>query len=267
MTVVFPQEFKAAVFCNLFIFILVNLILSACGGKSEHKKEDFVPTLETIDYQKNYFKEAEHFEYSVKYGFMKGGFVNIDVDTALHVKKDRVCYIVEIVGEAVGLADRINDFKDVFTSYVDTTNYLPVVFKRDIKENKFVKKDATFFNRETLEAICVEKNTQNPDSIKITKISENMQDIISAYFLLRNLDLNRKKVGDTIIVDVFFDNEAFNLKMKIMKRDKIRSRLGERNCLLIAPIIPDNPLLRTETPIVAWISDDEDRIPLRLKVL
>lgn len=254
----YQLEFK------LILVLLLTFELS-CTNTKEGLKENFIPTPDTISlkYSKNFFKDFEYFEYSVKYGFIHGGQIKIYVDTNLHTLNHKPCYKIELIGYAKGIVGRFNDFHDKITSFVDTGTLQSVAFVRDLKENKYVKKDITYFDRENLHAICFENKINYVDTLK-TSISSSIQDILSAYFLLRNLKFNKNN-NDTITVDVFWDNQAYNLKCRVLRSEKIYTEIGEKNSIVIYPILPDNQLLRGETPIQAWISNDEDKIPLKVK--
>jgi len=56
--------------------------------------------------------------------------------------------------------------------------------------------------------------------------------------------------------------------MKYLGKERLRTKLGKIKAYKFSPIIPHtkNSVLSDENPILTWISADEYRIPLKIKV-
>ncbi len=247
-----------------FSIVLSLLSLIACSN-GDGSTEYFVPSKDVIGYQHNYYNKHEIIKYVAHYGLVKAGAITIQVDTALHAINKKICYKTTFEGKAIGSINWFNNINDVFTSFVDTSTKLPVLFIRNIRENKFKKVEKSSFYHDQLKVVVHELKTNKPDSIKEFAISNKMEDMISAYFLLRNVDFSNIKVNDSLSMDVFLENKSYNFKFKYLRKEKLKTKVGIFNSIVLAPIMPSNDFLRTENPIQAWLSDDDRRIPLKVK--
>ena len=52
--------------------------------------------------------------------------------------------------------------------------------------------------------------------------------------------------------------------MKFLGREVIKTKIGEINSLLFAPEIPKNKLFKEEDAVKFWLSDDKNKVPLKL---
>jgi hypothetical protein len=49
------------------------------------------------------------------------------------------------------------------------------------------------------------------------------------------------------------------------KREVIETKAGSFKSVVFRPVMPDNTIFEGEDAILAWISDDENKIPLKVK--
>jgi hypothetical protein len=89
--------------------------------------------------------------------------------------------------------------------------------------------------------------------------------MITSYFQLRKIDFEKYSANDTLKLDVFVENNSYNLKFLLKTREELKTKIGKYKTIVLVPIVPDNELFRGEEPVSIWISDDENRIPLKLK--
>ena len=56
---------------------------------------------------------------------------------------------------------------------------------------------------------------------KTFSVPEEVQDIVSSFYYLRNHPkIDKLKVGESIAIDMFFDNETTKFKLKFLGREK-----------------------------------------------
>jgi hypothetical protein len=55
------------------------------------------------------------------------------------------------------------------------------------------------------------------------------------------------------------------LKVIYTGKETIQTSIGKIPCLRIRPVMPKNSLFDGENSILCWISDDKNRIPIRLQ--
>ncbi len=92
-----------------------------------------------------------------------------------------------------------------------------------------------------------------------------MQDMLSAFYYLRNLDLDKIKIGDEIAIDLFFDSEMYPFKLKFLKNEIIKTKFGKIKTWKIRPIVQKGRVFEENESLTIWITDDDNKIPIRIK--
>ncbi len=234
-------------------------------GCSPDKEILFIPSDQYLIHTHNYYKDAEHFEYSAHYGLAQIGSLTLDCPKVLYRIDSTACYHVIAKAKLTGLAGGLTTLEDSWDSFIDTNTLLPKKFSRDLKENKYKKKEYTTFNRLAKQAI-VHDTTGGEDKINTFEITEQIQDMLSVYYLFRNVPFYELVEGDTLKMDVFLEQARYNIKIKYLGKEQIKTKYGKLSSFIIAPLMPENKVLQGEYPVKAWISDDERKIPLKAQV-
>ena len=213
------------------------------------------------------FDLGEVMKFKVHYGFVNAGEAVMTIDKKIHQYNNRPCYKMEVEGRSVGFFDLITTIRDTWGSYVDTATLVPYKFYRDIREAKYRKKETTLFKRDIDSAFVydLDKKTNAVKKVKKYKTPENVQDMVSGYYFMRTFDFDEIAKGEIVTIPGFFEDEVYNLKVRFLGREELDTRIGKFTALKLAPIMPKNSLFEGEDSIVAWISDDDKRIPLKIK--
>lgn len=244
--------------------VLVLALIVGCGKKNG-KSEQFIPSIPIITTTINHYQKAETIKYTAKLGLVKAANIILQTDEVLTDIKDTKCYKVALTGELDGTVDLFSELNDTFYSYVDTHTFKPKLFIRNLQENSYKKLEYNYFDFETRKLTSIHKKTTNADSIKNYDISENINDLITSYFQLRKIDFDKYASNDTLRIDVFIENASHNLKFLLKKREEIKTKVGRFKTIVLVPIVPPTDFFRGEEPVSIWISDDEKRIPLKMK--
>ena len=94
----------------------------------------------------------------------------------------------------------------------------------------------------------------------------NIQDVISGYYFLRTIDFSKFAIGQTVSSPLFFDEDLYQMKIKFAGRGIVHTKFGKMRVLKLNPILPKNDLFKGENAIRIWISDDKNRVPLKIEV-
>jgi hypothetical protein len=73
------------------------------------------------------------------------------------------------------------------------------------------------------------------------------------------------KSKDTIRLRGIFENKTYDFKILYLGKEIVKTKFGKINSFIISPIMPENSLFRGENPIKMWISNDSNRIPLKVE--
>lgn len=237
------------------------LVVGAAGMRkdAETKLEQFIPKeikLDVLPDQKNIaFKEGEILTYRMHYGSLNAGVAVLEVKPDLLDVNGRKVYHIVGNGFTIGSADWFFKVRDRYETYMDKSALLPWMFVRRVDEGGYKFSQDYMFNHYT-------KKVDIGNGEKMD-IPVGIQDMISAFYSARNLDLSNAKAGDIFSLDCFVDKEVWPLKIKFLGKDEIKTDLGKFRCLKFAPIVQKGRVFKKDEDLLVWISDDLNHIPMR----
>lgn len=213
------------------------------------------------------FDEGEVIKYRVHYGFVTAGEATMVVDKKIHHLNRRACYKIDVFGRTTGMADKLYGIDDNWGTFLDTAAVVPHKAYRYIKEGKYRKNEVVNFYQLEQRAVVNKLHKENK-KIKETKdveVPRNVQDMVSGYYFLRTLDYSKLYEGQVLQVDAFFDDEVYDFKVRFLGREEIKTKIGDRQAVVLQPLMPENDLFQGEDPIKVWVSDDKQKIPLKIR--
>ena len=153
--------------------------------------------------------------------------------------------------------------EDNYESYFDKLTNKPFQYVRKIDEGGYTKNQEGFFNQDT-NKILIKDYKNNTE--KTINVSENVQDIVSTFYFLRNHPaVNSIKVNEYIAVDMFFDDEITKFKLKFIGREDIDTKFGTVPTMIFRPLVQSGRVFKEEESLTVWITDDDNKIPVRIK--
>ena len=208
------------------------------------------------------FKSGEWFRFKMSYsGWMKAGEATLEIKDSYHNEKP-VFHVVG-KGKTTGAISWFFKVRDRYESYIDKETNLPYRFIRDINEGGHTKNLEIEFDHENQKAHVnnIKKNKQSSHDIEL-----NVQDMVSAFYYLRNnYDTSDIKPGDEVNLNMFFDFENYNFKLKFLGRETLRTKFGKVKTLKFRPYVLAGRVFKEEESLTLWVSADKNKIPLRIK--
>ncbi len=211
----------------------------------------------------------ERFVYRIHYGWIDIASAVILTEKTPYTIHEKSCCKVDILAETKGIVKMINQVKNHWGAYLDIKFYQPCQFYRYIQEGKYRKNEIVYFDHKHRKIIV--KNLDKHDKNKIVDVqqypmqAQEMHGIISASWKLRQLDYTALKVNERIIFNIFFDHETSIFQAKFLGKENLKTKIGIYPTYVFAPVIPQNKVFRKKNPIKIWISDDAERIPLKIQ--
>ncbi|TAH24945.1 MAG: DUF3108 domain-containing protein [Cytophagales bacterium] len=205
----------------------------------------------------------EYIAYRVHYGFINAGEAKMQIDDKLYLINNKICHKAFVMGATSGPFDMAMRIRDSWATYLDTASRTPQRAIRDIAENKYRLREYTNYDYANNQLTIEREGSEKP--AVCYKVPNDVQDIVSGFFYLRNIDFNKKRIGDTISMNAFLDNKLYLFKVRFTAREKIDSKFGEINCIKLNPIMEKNGLFEDGNSISFWISDDLNKIPIRIE--
>ncbi len=204
---------------------------------------------------------GEWFKFRVHYGIINAGYATLEVKEA--VKKNKKVFHVIGKGQTTGMSRFFFKVEDLYESYIDKVTGNPYQFVRKIDEGGYKKNQEGFFNH-TSDQVLVKDYKRNTE--KKFSIPNNTQDIMSAFYYLRNHpSVNKLKIGEAIAIDMFFDDETTKFRLKLIGREDINTKFGIVSTMVFRPLVQTGRIFKEEESLTVWISDDNNKIPIRIK--
>ena len=236
------------------IFFLFSAIMSMCSlaqsvtqdGSAEHS-----------------FISGEQLKFNLNYGWFNVGSASLQVSDTIVYGAD--CYQVEIVGQTAGFLSLFTRVDDTWGAFIEKSDLLPLVSYSDIKEGNYTRRDEVFFDKQAhrIKVDKIRRNKKNPT--KYFDYQGEMNDLMSGYLKLRNIDFNELRPSDTIKFKAFYDEIFYDFGLIYKGKKLLKSKVGKQMAHQVQPILPENDIFRGEAPITAWISADKDQLPLKIE--
>ena len=207
------------------------------------------------------YDTGEWFKFRIHYGFINAGFATLEIKEA--IRENKKVYHAIGKGYTVGMSRLFFKADDTYESYFDKVTNKPYQYVRKIDEGGYTKDQEGFFNQAINKVVVKDYKNKTEKTISVT---ENVQDIISTFYFLRNHpNIDKLKVGESIVVDMFFDDEVFKFKLKFIGKEDIETKFGTVPTMIFRPIVQSGRVFKEEESLTVWISDDDNKIPIRIK--
>jgi hypothetical protein len=202
------------------------------------------------------FTVGESLSYGVYYGPVRAGTAEISVPSWEYVD-GRKCYRIEFSLKSAKFFDVFYKVRDRYLTILDAQGLFPWRFEQHIREGGYKHDFVAWFDQSEHTAMT---SDGGPYQIK-----PYTQDIVSVFFYARTLDFTHLKIGEKIHFENFYDNKVYPLDVKYLGQQDVETKAGKFHCQIIEPIIVEGGLFRTKGRIVAWLSDDKQRIPVKIQ--
>lgn len=206
------------------------------------------------------YKNGEWLNFKLSYsGWIKAG------KASLTLKEDKLneLYHVKAIGKTTGPIKWFFKVEDYYQSYFSKKTGLPKKFIRKINEGGHTKNLTIDFDQTTNKAIV---NNIKKNSVKEFVTKPNVHDMLSVFYFLRNnYSLDQIKKSKDLSVDMFFDSENYEFKMKFLGIETINTKFGKIKCIKLRPFVQSGRVFKAKESLTLWISADKNKIPIRIK--
>jgi len=203
------------------------------------------------------FKQGEVLTYRMHYGMLNAGVAILEVKPDLIEVSGRKVYHIVGSGYTIGSTDWFFKVRDRYETYMDKDAMLPWLFVRRVDEGGYKFSQDYAFNHYT-------KKVDIGNNEKFD-IPAGIQDMVSAFYSARSMDLSNAKPGDLFSITCFVDKEIWPLKIKFIGKETIDTDIGKYRCLKFRPIVQKGRVFKKEEDLNVWISDDDNHLPMRVK--
>lgn len=188
----------------------------------------------------------------------------LNAGTATFIIRDSVfenqkLYHAVAQANTIGLADKLFEVRDVYESFFNAENNQTFLAIRNISEGKYrYYNEVRYYYNE--KKVISQKSGEH-------EVPENIFDMLGAFYYFRQSMVSRiKKIGDELILDTYFADEIFPLKMRYVGDEKIKTKLGEFNTMKFSPVVEPGRIFDSEDDVTIWISKDKNYIPVQIRI-
>jgi len=240
----------------MFLFGLPQFATNTTAPKSE----DLL-----CEPQNNTFKAGEELTYKLYYNW-----------NFIWLSAGEVVFKVEDIGDQYKFTARGKTYSsydwffkadDYFESIVDKTTLLPVIFKRDIKENKYRYYEKIEFDRNGNQLKSWTGKSESTARLTNHQVQGCMRDVLAMVYAVRVQDFESLKSGSHVPVNLFLDNKNYSLNIKYMgKREEKRIHtMGKQKAYHLSPETIAGTVFKEKDRMNIWASADQNKIPLLIE--
>jgi hypothetical protein len=197
------------------------------------------------------FSNGELLAYDIGWSFVKGGYV------ILTATPDPARRTLRLGAKALsrGFVSTFYRMRDYAISTVDARGLYPLFFEEHLREGKRYRADKCFLFDQAAHKLHLRDRTLDLPAFT--------NDYLSVLYLART---RRFAPGDTFMLPFFVDGRVHRLVFSCVKRETADFNGKKVKCLVVLPRPADDKgEFNRKKRLEIWFSDDEYRLPLRIK--
>lgn len=173
-------------------------------------------------------------------------------------------------GRTVGTAGSLFSVNDTYHSWIDAQTLRPSRMTSDIVEQNY-KMTATYtYDWRTMQVSNVRRSTRWEGERRATFAlpSERSGDAMSLLYKMRAIDVTALPTGSSNTISLVLSDDAKPIVFRFLGRERLKiRRLGTFRALKFSCTMAtsDGSTYEEGMSFVAWFSDDDNKIPLRIE--
>ena len=169
---------------------------------------------------------------------------------------ERPVYHIVGDGKTYNFYDKFYKVRDKYESYIDTATLQPFKFVRNVYEGGYKTYENITFIKTTNTAVTTSG---------VFKIPPCIQDVLSSVYYARNIDYSKLHVNDKIPFSMFLDNQVYNLYIRYLGKETIKTKYGKFRAIKIKPLLIQGTIFEGGEKMTVWVSDDKNHVPVRIE--
>lgn len=196
---------------------------------------------------------GEKMEFSIDYGIINAGDGSLEV-VGVGDFAGRTVYRIESKANSNRFFSSIYKVRDKVVSYIDVQTQESLYFYKRLREGDYKKTVEITFDQAAGKAVYADGHTI--DTVP------GVQDVLSAFFYVRSLDLAPGKVYS---VPAHSSGKTYDLKVVVHGREEIEVKAGRFDCFVVEPMLEGDGLFKHEGKLTMYITADARRVPVLIK--
>lgn len=221
----------------------------------------FMAVIKPAQSQELPFKSSEELNFLVYYdapliGKLYAGKASLEVSNSDEKIFGQSVFHAVGRGYSTGSFDFFFKVRDRYESWFDIANLRSYQFMRRTNEGGYIVEDDVRFDYSKRKAIS--RKTEK-------SIGTDVQDLVSAFYFARTLDVSKLKPGDNFPIEFYLDDSLYTSVIIYEGKEIIETRLGKFKTMKFKPMVVEGEVFDHPYPMFLWVSDDKNRIPLLIK--
>lgn len=204
---------------------------------------------------------GERLSFEISYGFITAAESFITISSSPVMVRGRETYEINFEVNSRPGFDVVYKVRDNYKSFIDTRGLFPWKFEQHVREQNFKKDFIAEFDPDSAKV----KTTLNNNEVRGFSAPAYVQDIFSALYYVRTLDLKKMKDGEVVQIETFNDDKHFPLSVKIIGRETVDVASGEYKTVIVQPMLSEGFTNKT-SDIFVYLSDDDRKVPVKVKM-
>jgi len=207
------------------------------------------------------YKSGEVLDFLVYYdapliGKLYAGKASLEINKSEEIISGSSVYHAVGRGYSTGSFDFFYKVRDRFESWFDETSFRSYKFIRRTSEGGYVVEDDVHFDYQ--EGVAKSRKTEKD-------IGESVQDLVSAFYFARTLDISSVPVGGSFPIDFYLDDSLYTSVIIYEGKEIVETRLGKFRTMKFKPMVVEGEVFDNPYPMFLWVTDDKNRIPILIK--
>jgi hypothetical protein len=199
------------------------------------------------------FGPGEVLDFQIKYSKLSVGRARLELGEVKEHRGHRSMSILSRAKSAKWM-DSVYKVRDEVESVMDLDRLHSLRFSKRLREGKYrADMTAEFLHEEGLARY--EDGSEQ-------ELMPGSQDILTALLYIRSFPL---EVGMRVHIPIHDGKKSYPLRVAVLARERVTTVLGEFECLVLEPSLESGGLFKSEGRMQIYLSDDERRLPVKLK--
>jgi hypothetical protein len=208
------------------------------------------------------FAPGERLTYDVTWSIFAAGTVSATLGSEAQESKDH--YTVTTTAHSHGFVSLLFNVQNEFHSFFDPRTLCSERISKKINEGRRHKETEIVFDSLRKRAILDERDLNKP--LEPPKHAENeipncVEDVVTAFYYVRSQDI---QIGKPLHLPVNDGSKTYDVTLDVQARERIQTPLGNRLAIRMEPKVFSG-LFKRKGRMLVWFSDDDQRLPLRIK--
>lgn len=207
------------------------------------------------------FKDGEKLTFKVKYGIVSAGEAVLEAKSSTY--QGNPVWHLSTTAKTYSFFDPFFKVRDKVESWWDKNTLLPYKYSKILQEGSYRQQRIHTFDQQGRSTYYQKWSYKDEAwTNEAQELPFTTQDMLSAFYSVRNLDL---RPGKAVNVNITSDGRSVPTEIAVHRREKVQSIFGTIDCLVIEPRVKSDAIFKQSGNIQIWVSDDAYKIPVKLQ--